>query len=597
VRKFCYHLLFCEIITFYKFRKQYTLKIKEQITNLYNKFTTFLAKDMGGYDVFDFREGTIIGTIVLILLPVMNWVFMNIIPDHAIARSILIVIQILALAASYKYDFVKKWANEIGNTFSLAYAFLTTTVAYLNNFKIEETAFNMMIIFGLFGMFKDKKMLLYFMLLTCSYMLALIFASDINAQSKQFLTIIAIPFFSIGYYVFSIKLDNIERITKREHELSQREAWFRNIFNNAAVGIVLLDNAYQAFKFNKYFQEITGFTEGELVDIGIKQLIHPEDVIDDKEFVKIVSQSNPPNEEQRIMVKTGDYVWMRCSFSTMKLEEQTYTICMFIDITTQKLADQKLRENARDLISHNEALEEFSYVISHDLQEPLRMITSFSQIIKKRYLSRIDDEQAMGDFDYVIDGAKRMSTLIRDMLEYSRWSAKALPVEKVDTRAVLAETLQNLTVSLTNSNAEVISEDMPIIHANRLMISQVFQNLIGNAIRYAQPECNPVIEIKVVKRPFDTLFSVKDNGIGFEPQYAERIFGIFQRLHPEKSSGNGMGLAICKRIIEKQGGRIWAESELNVGSTFYFSLPSIEPIMTIPIPTIQKPEEVEVNEN
>jgi PAS domain S-box-containing protein len=573
------------------------LKIKQYIKLLQDKFSYLLNKDTEGLDVYDFRVGTLIGTIILLFVPIVNILFMQVIPDHVQARTVLMFVQIASLIASYKYKWVKKWANEIGNGFSLAYAFLTTTVAYLHNFEIRETAFAMIIIFALFGMFKDKKMLLYFMLLTCSYMLALIFASDITLENKQFLIFISLPFFGIGYYVFFIKLDALQKIIKRENELRQSEVWFRSIFDNAAVGIVLLDKSFQAFKFNKYFQEITGYSEESLVDIGIKNIIHDEDVFEDVEFQNMVSLENPPNAEQRIKSKSGEFIWMRCSFSQMKMGEKNYTICMFIDITSQKLVDQKLRENSKELIAHNEALEEFSYVISHDLQEPLRMITSFSQIIQKRYLSRFEDPQAGSDFAYVIDGAKRMSTLIRDMLEYSRWSAKALPVEKVDTRAVLAETLQNLAVTLSNGHAEVISDDMPIINANRLMITQVFQNLIGNAVRYAHPDRNPVVEIKVEKRQFDVLFTVKDNGVGFEEQYAERIFGIFQRLHPEKSSGTGMGLAICKRIIEKQGGRIWADSVLNEGTIFFFSLPNFESVAVNPLPVIKKSDLIDINTN
>jgi PAS domain S-box-containing protein len=573
------------------------LKIKQTIKEWQAKATELLNKDSGGYDVYDFRVGTLIGTLILLLVPIVNLFFMQVIPDHGIARTVLMFIQIAAIFASYKYTWVKKWANEIGNSFSLAYAALTTTVAYLHNFQIRETAFAMMIIFALFGMFKSKKMLLYFMLLTCSYMLALIFASDIEMSSKQFLIFISLPFFGIGYYVFFIKLDALEKILKRENELRLSETWFRSIFDNAAVGIVLLNESNKAFRFNMFFQEITGFSEDYLVQIGVENVIHPDDVFESNEFIKMVSLEAPPSVEQRIKSKSGDYIWMRCSFSQMKVENQTQTICMFIDITTQKLADEKLRENSKQLVSHNEALEEFSYVISHDLQEPLRMITSFSQIIQKRYLSKFEDEQAGNDFAYVIDGAKRMSALIRDMLEYSRWSAKSLPVEKVDTRAVLAETLQNLAITLSNGHAEVVSDDMPTINTNRLMVSQVFQNLIGNAVRYAHPDRNPVVEIKVEKRQYDVLFSVKDNGLGFEEQYADRIFGIFQRLHPEKSSGTGMGLAICKRIIEKQGGRIWAESVLHEGSTFYFSLPLLENIVTPPLPTLKSSDLIDVNEN
>jgi two-component system, sensor histidine kinase and response regulator len=157
-----------------------------------------------------------------------------------------------------------------------------------------------------------------------------------------------------------------------------------------------------------------------------------------------------------------------------------------------------------------------------------------------------------------------------------RWSTRALPNEKVDVNEVLKETLQNLAVTISDGNAKITNENMPIIYTNRLMLGQIFQNLIGNAIKYAHPNRAPIINISLDIRTKDYLFTVEDNGIGFEPQYNSRIFGIFQRLNSNKDEGNGMGLAICKRIIEKQGGMIWAESVLNEGSRFYFTLPHCE---------------------
>ena len=541
-----------------------------------DRFDYIVSKDADGYDVRDFRVGTIIGTTFLFFVPIVNYFFHDVIPDNVPARNFLIFIQLIILVSSHFLMPIKKWANEIGNLFSLFYAALVTTVAYINDFQTQETAYAMLIVFTLCGMFNNLRMMKLYMLLTCSYLLCLIAISDIKLIDKQFLTIIAIPFFSIGYYIFSLKLNTLERLEGREKQLEQQEAWFRNIFENAPVGIVLLDSRHFAFKFNNHFQKLTGYTEGELMALGIQQLMHPEDILYGDDWVQHISQPTMRPLEQRILTKEGKPIWTRCTMSKMTLANQNYIITMFTDITTEKIVELQLRDSAKQLTAHNEALEEFSYVISHDLQEPLRMITSFTQIIQKRYLVKIDDEQAATDFAFVIDGAKRMSLLIKDMLEYSRWSAKALPVERVDTRKVLADTLQNLTVSLNNSKAEVITGNLPIILTSRVMLGQVFQNLIANAARYRHPDREPIIEINVEQRLFDVVFSIKDNGMGMEDIYQDRIFGIFQRLHPEKSTGSGMGLAICKRVIEKQGGRIWVESTIDVGSTFYFTLPSSE---------------------
>lgn len=204
------------------------------------------------------------------------------------------------------------------------------------------------------------------------------------------------------------------------------------------------------------------------------------------------------------------------------------------------------------------------------------MITSFSQFIQRRYIDPLSNEEAQKDFKFVIDGAKRMSTLIKDMREYTRWSAQSLPIESVNVREVLLEATQNLTLAISRSNASVNASNLPTIKANRLMLVQVFQNLISNAIKYRHPMRAPEIEISVFQIEKEWFFTFKDNGIGFDEQYKERIFGIFQRLNNDRITGNGIGLAICKRIIDKQGGRIWAESVINQGSTFSFTIPTRE---------------------
>ena len=354
------------------------------------------------------------------------------------------------------------------------------------------------------------------------------------------------------------------------------QEWFRNIFDNVPVGIVLLNQNFRPNKFNKYFKELTGYVEDDLQLTGLEQIIHVDDALYGDDYNAFMSGTICEPVEQRLTTKCGTTIWMRVKVSPLQMDNSASTIVMFNDITLEKEAELKLKDQAKQLKSHNEALEEFSYVISHDLQEPLRMVTSFSQIIQKKYISKIDDERANHDFNYVIDGAKRMSYLIRDMLEYSRWSAKDLPVERVNTRHVLTETLKNLTIAIQTSEAEIIIHNAPDVYANKLVLGQIFQNLIGNAIRYAHPDRKPIIEITIENKANEILFAIKDNGIGFEDKYKERIFGIFQRLHPDKSSGTGMGLAICKRVIERQGGLIWATSELNSGATFFFTLPFVE---------------------
>ncbi len=532
-----------------------------------------LSRNSDGYDVFDFRVGTLIGTSVLFIIPFINHYFADPIPDIPLLRNTLIIIQLSSIIASYHFTFFKKWANEIGNVFSILFAFIISLAAYHQHFQPIETVFTLMFLVGMAGMFKSQRMMTLYIFLASVCFITLIWLSvDIDLKNSEFLTIISILLFLIGYYVFFVKLDYVQKLEKRETELMESESWFRNIFANAPVGIVMLDDNYKAFKFNNYFQKITGYTEGELLALGMRKLIDPEDYLSSERLKNLLENENA-YVEQRIYQKKGGLLWMRFSMSQMTVNGKLYTISMFNDISVERTAKLKLEESTRQLQAQKESLEEFSYVISHDLQEPLRMITSFSQFIQRRYIDPLQDAEAKKDFGFVIDGAKRMSTLIKDMREYTQWSAQSQPIETVNVREVLLETSQNLTVAISRSNAVVRAANLPTVQVNRLILVQVFQNLIGNAIKYRHPMRTPEIEITVLTLDNNWLFQFKDNGMGFDEKYKERIFGIFQRLSNDRITGNGIGLAICKRIIAKQGGRIWAESVPGEGSIFSFSIP------------------------
>lgn len=541
-------------------------------TILQKQILKLLSRNSDGYDVFDFRVGTLIGTGVLFLVPIINNYFEDPIPDLPLIRSILIVIQLYLIFASYHITFIKKWANETGNLFSITYAFIISAAAFLNQFQTIQTVFTLTFLVGMIGMFKFKKTMTLYVFLASTCFIGLVWLSPIDKHTQKFITTIALLLFTVGYYVFFIKLDYVHTLRQRKNELSESELWFRNIFDNAPIGIVMLDNTYKAFKFNQYFQKMTGYTEGELLNLGLHNLMFTEDIMTPEQFDLFLENENK-YIEQRLFHKSGTTLWVRQTFSQMTVNNKLYTISMFTDISIERLANMQLQETTRQLKAQNAALEEFSYVISHDLQEPLRMITSFSQFIQKRYINTIENEEARKDFQFVIDGAKRMSTLIKDMREYTQWSAQSLPIESVNVEEVLSEAKKNLTVAINLSNVTIKASNLPIIQANRLMLVQVFQNLIGNAIKYRHPLRQPEIEITVIQLNNRWLFQFKDNGIGFDEQYKERIFGIFQRLNNDRVKGNGIGLAICKRIIEKQGGHIWAESVKNEGSTFSFTIP------------------------
>ena len=237
--------------------------------------------------------------------------------------------------------------------------------------------------------------------------------------------------------------------------------------------------------------------------------------------------------------------------------------------------DLEHRVSARtlELERSNRDLQYYAYVASHDLQEPLRTVTAYVQLLQLRYAGHLDAE-ADEFIQFAVEGAARMQQLIQDLLEYSRASSPSLDLKIVNLEEALERTLQNLTSAIADSGAEITHDPLPSITADDVKIGQVLQNLIANGIKFHGDE-PPSVHITAKNRGEDWLFSVKDNGIGFDMRYADKIFVLFQRLHGGgKYKGTGIGLAVCKRVIEGHGGRIWAESELDKGATFFFTLPS-----------------------
>jgi signal transduction histidine kinase len=237
-------------------------------------------------------------------------------------------------------------------------------------------------------------------------------------------------------------------------------------------------------------------------------------------------------------------------------------------------AQQALEKAVTELRRSNQELEQFAYVASHDLQEPLRKIASFCNLLESRYADQLDD-RANVYLHYIVDGAMRMQALVNDLLLYSRVTTRGMEFALTDTNDVLQEALANLDVAVAESNACVTHDPLPTAYGDTKQLARLFQNLIGNAIKY-RGEAPPEVHVSVLKKGDEWVFSVRDNGIGIAPEYAERIFVIFQRLHTrEEYGGTGIGLSVCKKIVERHGGRIWVESEEGCGATFYFSLPQV----------------------
>jgi light-regulated signal transduction histidine kinase (bacteriophytochrome) len=242
------------------------------------------------------------------------------------------------------------------------------------------------------------------------------------------------------------------------------------------------------------------------------------------------------------------------------------------EIQERTRAEQAVRSVARELARSNEDLQQFAYVASHDLQEPLRAVAGYVGLLQRRYPEKMD-ERGQHYIEAAMDGAIRMQQLIEDLLAFSRVQTKGKTFAATDLNAALDRALLNLQVTIHENKAEVSRAPLPTLRVDAPQIAQLFQNLIGNGIKFRSDE-DPRIHIGAENRDGQWIFSVGDNGIGMEPQYYDRIFQIFQRLHTRKQyPGTGIGLAICKKIVERHGGKIWVESEPGKGSTFYFTLP------------------------
>jgi PAS domain S-box-containing protein len=365
---------------------------------------------------------------------------------------------------------------------------------------------------------------------------------------------------------------------RTEGALRESEARKTAILDTAADGILTTDERGIIESLNAAAEHIFGYPARDVIGRHIDALlISSPDGQHDQDAASEPAQANGTTTAscREVVGRKSDGTTfpMELSLSTVDLGSRRIVTRIVRDITERKQSALELERRAHDLARSNVELEQFAYIASHDLQEPLRVITGFSQLLARRYRGQLD---ATADefISLIADGAVRMQTLINDLLAYSRVGRSGKSLEPVDLTDVFDRAVANLRSSIDDSGASVTRGPLPSVCADASQLTQLFQNLIGNAIKY-RGSAPPRIEVAAERRGQEWIFSVRDNGIGFDPKYAERIFIIFQRLHTrDEYPGSGMGLAICKKIIERHGGRIWTESEPGRGACFFFAIPA-----------------------
>jgi PAS domain S-box-containing protein len=377
------------------------------------------------------------------------------------------------------------------------------------------------------------------------------------------------PLYEIAVYEdITVQLD-------AQLKLRESEARYRQTFELAASGICHVRDG-RFVRVNKRLCEILGYPEQELLGKHVKDISHPDDRdVTDAERTRIrAGEIESARFEKRYIRADGTLVWCRIAIALARdvFGMPTYEVAVFDDITDRKKAEAALHEAHEELKRSNAELEQFAYVASHDLQEPLRMVASYTQLLARRYDERLDSD-AREFMSYIVDGASRMKQLIEDLLAYSRVGTRGIAFANVSAEGALRRALFNLRGGLEEAGAAVTHDPMPTLPADEVQLGQLFQNLIGNALKF-RSQANPKIHIVVTESAPEYTFEVRDNGIGIEPQYFERIFMVFQRLHNKgEYPGTGIGLAICKKVVERHGGRIWVESRPGEGSSFFFTLP------------------------
>ena len=350
------------------------------------------------------------------------------------------------------------------------------------------------------------------------------------------------------------------------------EARFRVAVEASPHGMMMVDPAGQIVLVNQEIERLFGYGRDELLGQRVEMLV-PQQLRARHPQLRATFHANPqarPMGAGRDLFgrrKDGGEIPVEIGLTPIESDEGTFVLASVVDIGPRKQAEEELRRS-------NEELERFAYVASHDLQEPLRTVASYVQLLSRRYRDRLDAD-AVDFIDFAVGGVRRMQHLIEDLLAFSRVGTRGAPLAPTNLQAVFEGTLASLHAALQESNATVTADPLPMVVADASQMAQLLTNLIGNALKF-RGDSPPRVQVGAQHTGRMWTISVQDNGIGIGPEYFERIFVIFQRLHSrEEYAGTGVGLAICKKIVERHGGRIWVESAPGQGARFSFTLPAV----------------------
>lgn len=380
-----------------------------------------------------------------------------------------------------------------------------------------------------------------------------------------------------------------DQILSRARQHYQTDKRFRALVENSSDAISLLNRNGRVLYATPASSKVLGYEPAELLGQNAFQLIHPDDVPRALDMFRqtLATPRSPLHLELRLRRKNGQWAWIESVTSNLLDQPEIRAIVSnYRDITERKAAEEEKQRQAEKLQRSNAELEAFAYAVAHDLKEPLRSVAVFTELLLQRMQATADQQELAS---YIVDGVERMSALLDDLLAFSGLSVHG-PLEPIGLSCAAGRAIKNLETSARETGAVITLDPLPSVQGNESHLMQLFQNLIANAIKY-RGEQPPRIHITAVQVGPQWMIKVKDNGIGIAPPYREQVFGLFKRLHGREIPGTGIGLAICKKIVEDLGGKIWIEPNGEQGSIFCFTItaldPPPQPAATLPVEAAQ----------